>query len=434
MTIAKNHIKTHTHEITIGGQFVTQHCKEFDHITFYVSSPKIVASHLIKCYGFQKYASMGLETGCRNTSAIAVINGNVIMVFKGALRPLHSCPDDPLVDDIHRHVATHGDAVKDVAFKVDDIYTAVRFAKNGGATILEEPHESRDAFGQIIIAKVAGLNDVVHTFINRDNYTGFLPGFKLEEIDKNSKPVLNLDAIDHCVQNEDWNQMEKACEYYKRAFGFHVFWSVDEKQVYTEYSALKSTVLASPMEGIKMPINEPADGLKKSQIEEFIEFNHGSGIQHIAIRTNNIIDCVKKMREMGVDFIDVPPEYYTNLENRLKIEDHPKIKETMKIVKKCGLLVDFDEKGYLLQLFTRPLFDRPTFFFEIIQRHNHNGFGAGNFKGLFEVLEKDQEKRGNLTEQNVRDRTKGLVYSQVTHNPTAEITEEDISFAINYIE
>lgn len=422
----------HTHDVTIGGQFVTQHCKEFDHVTFYVSSPKVVALHLIKCYGFTKYAIMGLETGCRNTSAIAVRNGHVVMVMKGALRPLHSTPEDPLVDDIHRHVATHGDAVSDVAFQVDDIVTAIKLARNGGATILEEPHEFTDEFGTIVIAKVAGLNDVVHTFINRGNYTGFLPGFKLEAVDQKVKPSLCLDAIDHCVQNEDWNQMEKACDYYKKAFGFHVFWSVDDKQVYTEYSALKSTVMASPAEHIKMPINEPANGLKKSQIEEFIEFNHGSGIQHIAIRTNNIIDCVKKMREMGVDFIDVPPEYYTNLEMRFKKEKHPKIKETIKMVKKCGILVDFDEKGYLLQLFTRPLFDRPTFFFEIIQRHNHDGFGAGNFKGLFEVLEKDQEKRGNLTEQNVRDRTKGLVYSQISHNPDVEITDEDISFAVNY--
>ncbi|GMM28943.1 hypothetical protein DAMA08_016590 [Martiniozyma asiatica (nom. inval.)] len=390
---------THTHPITIGGSFASDHCKDFDFITFWVSSPKIVASHLIKCFGFLPYAHTGLETGNKSLTAQAIKNGKVIFLLAGAVRPLNG--KSSTANKIHQHISLHGDAVKDVAFQVDDINRAIDIARKGGAEIIMEPTSFNDNFGLIWMAKVNGLNDVTHTFVDRSMYQGFLPGFVFEEDWQYEMPILNLEAIDHCVQNEDWHNMEKACEYYKNAFNFDKFWSVDDTQVYTEYSALKSTVMTSGNKKIKMPINEPALGLKKSQIEEFIEFNHGPGIQHIAIRTSNIIDSVKKMRALGVDFIEVPDKYYQNLNERLKVEKHPEIVETLKTIKKLGILVDFDEHGYLLQLFTRPIFDRPTFFFEIIQRHNHDGFGAGNFKGLFEVLEKDQEKRGNLTRQSL---------------------------------
>lgn len=408
---AANTLAQHSHDITIGGDYVSKHVLAFDHIVFYVSCPKIVAAHLIDAYGFELYATRGLETGERNISAVAVKNGSVVFVFMAALRPLHSCPDDPLVDEIHRHVALHGDAVKDVAFLVDDVEGAVDFARKGGAEILVEPHDLEDTHGTLTVAKIKGLNDVVHSFVFRGKYEGFLDKFQLAQPSNTKGDAIRLASIDHCVQNEDWNQMKRACQYYKKVFGFHVFWSVDAKDVSTVYSALKSTVMASYAENVKMPINEPAVGLKKSQIEEFIEFNHGSGIQHIAIMTTDIIDTIKKMKRNGVDFINVPETYYTNMEKRLKLNKHPKIKESMKTLKKHGILIDFDEKGYLLQLFTRPFFERPTFFFEIIQRHNHNGFGAGNFKGLFEVLEHDQRKRGNLTDQTAEDRNKGLAHA-----------------------
>lgn len=414
-------------------------CKDFDHVVFYVSSPKLVANYLCRTFGFTLYAYRGLETGSKDISATVIKNGNVRFVLMGAIRPLHKQPKDQMIDNIHKHIATHGDSVKDVAFRTDDIDLIVnRLAeKNHSSLIIDGPNTITDEHGTIRTVTIQGINDTVHTVIDRSKYDAFLPGFKLIEEDilpaATSAVSIEMAAIDHCVQNEDWNQMLEACKFYEENFNFHVFWSVDENQIYTQYSALKSTVMTSENEKIKMPVNEPAIALKKSQIEEFIEFNCGPGIQHIAIRVDNIIDTIKKMREMGAQFIDVPDEYYDNLEKRLKNSKHPKIKETLKSVKKLGILVDFDEKGYLLQLFTKPIFERPSFFFEIIQRCNHNGFGAGNFKGLFEVLEKDQEKRGNLTAQDVNDRTKGLPPKPRTPTLQKEITDDDIADAINYL-
>lgn len=413
-------------------------CRDFDHVVFYVSSPKLVANYLCRTFGFSVYAYKGLETGSKDISATVIKNGNVHFVLMGAIRPLHKQPKDQMIDNIHKHIATHGDGVKDVAFQTDDINLIIKrlAEKDHSHLIVDGPNTITDEAGTIKTVTIRGMNDTVHTLVDRTQYKGFLPGFKIvEQEDALSGTSLKVDmaAIDHCVQNEDWNQMLKTCEFYKENFNFHVFWSVDENQIYTQYSALKSTVMSSENEHIKMPVNEPAIGLKKSQIEEFIEFNNGPGIQHIAIRVDNIIDTIKKMREMGVQFIDVPDEYYVNLEQKLKSSKHPKIKETLKSVKKLGILVDFDEKGYLLQLFTKPIFERPSFFFEIIQRNNHNGFGAGNFKGLFEVLEKDQEKRGNLTAQDVKDRTRGLPPKPKTTNFKSEITDDDIADAINYL-
>lgn len=415
-------------------------CSDFDHVVFYVSSPKLVANYLCKTMGFTLYAYKGLETGSRDISATVIKNGNTIFIFMGAIRPLHKQPKDQLIDNIHKFVATHGDSVKDVAFKTDNINIIVDHLKSikKSDLIIDGPNEFNDEFGTLKSITLKGINETVHTLIDRSNYNSFLPGYQL--IDNNManeipNPIV-MDAIDHCVQNDDWNQMIKTCQYYEKVFNFHKFWSVDENQVYTQYSALKSTVMASENEVVKMPVNEPAIGLRKSQIEEFVDFNDGPGIQHIAIRVTNIIDTIKKMREMGTQFIEVPDEYYVNLEKKLKSSKHPKIKETMKSIKKYGILVDFDEKGYLLQLFTKPIFERPTFFFEIIQRYHHDGFGAGNFKGLFEVLEKDQEKRGNLTAQNVEDHTKSLPPSKPKKQQKKVkdvITDEDIEQAILYI-
>lgn len=380
---------------------------DFDHVVFYVSSPKLVANHICNLFGFQLYAYMGLETGSRDISATAVKNGNVILVFMGAIRPLHKEPKNQFIDNIHKFIATHGDAVKDVAFKTCNISNILDnlILKNASHLIINNnnsPDIITDHLGTIKMLTIKGINETVHTFIDRSNYNGFLPGFKLIDsstIHNSNNLNIKLIEIDHCVQNEDLNKMIPTCQFYQDYLNFHVFWSVDESQVSTPYSALKSTVVTNENEKIKMPINEPAIGLKKSQIEEFIDFNNGPGVQHIAIKVDNIVETIKKMKQSGVQFIDVPNSYYKNIETKLKLSKHPKLKESIKSLKKNGILIDFDENGYLLQLFTKNIFERPTFFFEIIQRSNHNGFGAGNFKSLFEVLEKDQELRGNLTEQ-----------------------------------
>lgn len=378
----------------------------FDHVLFYVSSPRVVAQYLVCLFGFHIYAYKGLETGSREVSATAVKNGTAILVFMGAVRPLHWEPLLPSIDSIHQHIAEHGDSVKDVAFQCSDLESLVLRIKSKRAEqllISDEPVVVKDEYGTIKLITIRGVQDTVHTLVDRSDYRGFLPGFRLvEQLRPQGNVHENLIVeIDHCVQNEDWNQMYNVCQFYKDYLDFHVLWCVDERQVHTEYSALKSTVMASKNEIIKMPINEPAIGRRKSQIEEFVEFHNGPGVQHIALKTNDMIETIGYMRTHGVEFIDVPDKYYENLKKRLALEKHPILKEPLKVLKKHGILVDFDEKGYLLQLFTKSIFERPTFFFEIIQRYNHNGFGAGNFKGLFEVMEKDQEKRGNLTKQEI---------------------------------
>ncbi|KAJ3079688.1 hypothetical protein HDU99_010303, partial [Rhizoclosmatium hyalinum] len=241
--------------------------------------------------------------------------------------------------------------------------------------------------------------DVEHTFVERKNYKGpFLPGFVSVAEDPIVKllPATDLLNIDHCVGNQPDNAMVSACDLYERAFDFHRFWSVDDKQIHTEYSALRSIVMADYDEVVKMPINEPAMGKKKSQIQEYVEYNAGAGVQHIALRTNDIIKSVSNLRARGVEFLSIPPAYYENLKLRLKTSKC-KVVEPIDILQSLHILVDFDEEGYLLQIFTKPVEDRPTLFIEIIQRANNSGFGAGNFKALFESIELEQAKRGNDT-------------------------------------
>ena len=253
------------------------------------------------------------------------------------------------------------------------------------------------------MASIRTYGDTTHTFIQRNRYSGpFLPGFRASNLAASGGdpinqllPPVKLEAIDHCVGNQDWEQMDSACEYYERCLGFHRFWSVDDNDIRTDYSALKSIVMASPNDVVKMPINEPALGKKKSQIEEYVDFYNGPGIQHIALRTPNIIDAVSNLRARGVEFISVPETYYDNMRQRLKATGL-KLEESFETIQKLNILIDFDEGGYLLQLFTKPLMDRPTVFIEIIQRNNFEGFGAGNFKSLFEAIEREQELRGNL--------------------------------------
>jgi len=257
----------------------------------------------------------------------------------------------------------------------------------------------------VTTAIIATYGETTHTLISRHSYTGpFLPGYKslpstkLPDPLQSLLPPVKLHSIDHCVGNQDWGEMEAACVFYEKALKFHRFWSVDDNEISTEYSALSSIVMASPNEVVKMPINEPAAGKKKSQIEEYVQFYGGAGVQHIALLTPNIIDAVTALRARGTEFISVPSSYYTEMRRRLKGRGGKGwvLKEDLDVLERLSILIDFDEGGYLLQLFSKPLMDRPTVFLEIIQRENFGGFGAGNFKSLFEAIEREQDERGNL--------------------------------------
>jgi 4-hydroxyphenylpyruvate dioxygenase len=250
------------------------------------------------------------------------------------------------------------------------------------------------------LATIRTYGDTTHTLIQKNNYGGiFLPGYRPESTSADPLqkflPQVKLEAIDHCVGNQDWDEMESACEYYEKVLGFHRFWSVDDKDICTEYSALKSIVMSSPNDVVKMPINEPAKGKKQSQIEEYVDFYGGPGVQHIALRTDNIVRDITNLKARGVEFIKVPETYYDSMKLRLK-KSGLKLNEDFEVLKSLDILIDFDEGGYLLQLFTKHLMDRPTVFIEIIQRNNFDGFGAGNFKSLFEAIEREQDARGNL--------------------------------------
>jgi 4-hydroxyphenylpyruvate dioxygenase len=300
---------------------------------------------------------------------------------------------------MYDHLDKHGDGVKDVAFEVDDVQAVYSNAISNGAVSISPPSTSSSEEGSILQATIRTYGDTTHTFIQRVSYNGtFLPGYRpITTLDPTTKflPPIDLEAIDHCVGNQDWDEMDEACDFYERCLGFHRFWSVDDKDISTEFSALKSVVMASSNDVVKMPINEPAHGKKKSQIEEYVDFYNGPGVQHIALRTTNIIDAVSNLRARGVDFISVPETYYANMRIRLK-RSGMRLEESFETIQKLNILIDFDEGGYLLQLFTKPLLDRPTVFIEIIQRNNFDGFGAGNFKSLFEAIEREQDARGNL--------------------------------------
>jgi len=293
------------------------------------------------------------------------------------------------------HLTKHGDGAKDVAFTVDDAESIYNAAVKNGAKSIREPFK-KDG---LVSASVQTYGDTIHTFIQRSEYTGhFLPGYiavtKIDPLLKNLKPV-GLDFIDHIVGNQGWNEMDSVVDWYKEKLGFIRFWSVDDKQIHTDYSALKSTVVCDVDENCKMPINEPAKGKKVSQIEEYVEFYGGSGVQHIALNTDDILTSVDALCERGVEFLPIPDSYYDNLEKRLS-HAPIKVKEDLATIKKFKILVDFDDQGYLLQIFTKPVQDRPTVFYEIIQRRNNRGFGIGNFKALFQAIEDEQARRGTL--------------------------------------
>lgn len=363
----------------------------FDHVTWWVGNAKQAVTYWCVRFGFDYIAYSGLETGARDVASHVVRKNNVTFVLQSPLNP-----NDPVHSSHH---ALHGDGVKDVAFQVDDAAALYHAAVKRGAKGIREPWTQHDKDGQVIMATIATYGDTEHTFVERKNYKGtFLPGFM---VPKHTDPLAsklgdsNLLHIDHCVGNQPDQGMLPAVRFYEEKLGFHRFWSVDDKDINTEFSALRSIVMADESENVKMPINEPAAGKKKSQIQEYVDYYGGSGVQHIALRTEDIISAVSTLRDRGVEFLKTPDTYYKDLKARLA-RSSTKIVEDMDILRSLNILVDFDEGGYLLQIFSKPVSDRPTVFIEVIQRRGHQGFGAGNFKALFEAIERDQEERGNL--------------------------------------
>lgn len=382
----------------------------YDHVTWYVGNAKQAASYYTTRLGFTTLAYRGLETQSRYIASYVVANGDIRFVLTSPLKSYTSLSDDEpissedrtLLKEIYDHLERHGDAVKDVAFEVDNVEAVYNQAVSAGAKSIQTPRITKDADGSVTTAIIATYGDTTHTLISRTSYTGpFLPGFRSTSSKPDPLtsllPTVPLSAIDHCVGNQDWGAMEAACKYYEDCLSFHRFWSVDDSVICTEFSALNSIVMASPNEVVKMPINEPAKGKKTSQIEEYVNYYGGAGVQHIALRTDNIIAAVSNLRARGVEFIDVPATYYTQMKARMASENRNwELNEDLETIRKLNILIDFDEGGYLLQLFTKPLMDRPTVFLEIIQRNGFEGFGAGNFKSLFEAIEREQAERGNL--------------------------------------
>lgn len=358
-----------------------------DYVEFYVGNAKQAAHYYKTAYGFQSEAYAGLETGVKEKVSYVIRQDKIRLVLTTALKS-----ESP----IGKHVNKHGDGIKIVALWVDDAKKSWEETTNRGAKSFMEPTVSSDEFGESVQAGVYVYGETVFMFTERKNYNGiFLPGYVKWESDYNPEPV-GLKFIDHMVGNVGWNQMDTWVKWFEDVMGFVNFLSFDDKQVSTEYSALMSKVMANGNGRIKFPINEPAEGKKRSQIEEYLDFYEDAGVQHLALATDDIIKTVEEMKKRGVEFLSVPPQaYYDAIPERIKAHAE-NFKEDIKELQKLGILIDADEEGYLLQIFTQPVQDRPTFFFEIIQRMGARGFGAGNFKALFESIEREQEKRGTL--------------------------------------
>jgi 4-hydroxyphenylpyruvate dioxygenase len=354
----------------------------YDYLEFFVGNAKQAAYYYRAAFGFELVAYAGLETGQRDRTSYLLQQGNIRFVLTTPLTPDHLAAD---------HIKQHGDGVRAIALLVDDVEKAYEDTTAKGAQGVAAPELFDDANGQVKMASIATFGDTIHTFIDRSQYKGvFLPGFEPMGHDTISRSTA-LKSVDHVVGNVEWDKMDTWINYYERVFGFHKFWSVDDKQLHTEYSALRSTVMSSESGVVKMPINEPAEAKRKSQIEEYCDYYRSAGVQHIAMHTNDIIESVSKLKENGVEFLHIPMTYYEELEGRVG-----KIDEEVKTLAELGILVDRDEHGYMLQLFTKPVEDRPTLFLEVIQRKGGQSFGVGNFKALFESIERDQAKRGNL--------------------------------------
>ncbi len=354
-----------------------------DHIEMYVGNAKQAAHFYKTAFGFQSLAYAGPETGVRDRASYVLKQGKIRLVLT---TPLNS--ENPIT----QHIAKHGDGVKILALWVDDAYKSYEETMSRGAKSYLEPTTIKDEDGEVRMSGIYTYGETVHLFVERKNYNGiFMPGYKEWKSAYNPKDA-GLLYVDHCVGNVGWNRMNPTIKWYEDVMGFVNILSFDDKQINTEYSALMSKVMSNGNGFVKFPINEPAEGKKKSQIEEYLDFYEGEGVQHIAIATNDIVATVRDLKSRGVEFLDAPPNaYYEDLTNRVG-----KIDEDIAPLQELGILVDSDEEGYLLQLFTKPVEDRPTLFFEIIQRKGAQSFGAGNFKALFESIEREQAKRGNL--------------------------------------
>ena len=358
-----------------------------DYVEFYVGNAKQAAHFYKTAFGFQSFAYRGLETGSKDSVSYVINQDKIKLILT---TPLNS------KSPINEHIVKHGDGVKVVALWVDDARKAYEETTSRGARSYMEPTVETDQDGEVVRAGIYTYGETIHMFVERKNYHGtFMPGFKKWESDYNPSAI-GLKYIDHMVGNVGWGEMDTWVKWYENVMGFENFLSFDDKQIHTEYSALMSKVMSNGNGRIKFPINEPAEGKKKSQIEEYLDFYEGPGVQHIAVATNDIIGTVTEMRKRGVEFLSTPPdEYYNAVPLRLEEHNH-QLGEDLEKLKSLGIMIDADEEGYLLQIFTKPVEDRPTLFFEIIQRMGALGFGAGNFKALFEAIEREQEKRGTL--------------------------------------
>ncbi|HWF43622.1 MAG TPA: 4-hydroxyphenylpyruvate dioxygenase [Candidatus Kapabacteria bacterium] len=356
--------------------------RAIDHVEFVVGNAKQSAYFYRSAMGFKLTGYSGLETGVRDRASYVLEQGKIRLVLTTPL-----VPDHPY----QQHLIEHGDGVKDISLEVEDVERAYAETTKRGATGVQEPREITDQNGTYRTAAIRTYGETLHSFIERKNYRGFAPGYRSVTTEDTISRPSGLAAIDHIVGNVGWNQMNEWVKWYEDVMGFHLFISFDDKDISTEYSALMSKVVASGSEKIKFPINEPATGKKKSQIEEYIDWYRGPGVQHIALATGNIIEAVTKLSQQGVEFLRVPSTYYKELQDRVGT-----INEPIEELERLGILVDSDDDGYMLQIFTKPVEDRPTLFYEIIQRRGARSFGKGNFKALFESIEREQDLRGNL--------------------------------------
>lgn len=352
----------------------------YDHVEFYVGNAKQAAHFYDKAFGFKPVAKMGLETGCRDRASYVMQQGQVRFVLTSALTPDH---------EIARHCALHGDGVKVVGLETPDVETAMREVKARGATVLQPAQALEDENGVLKSGIIKYAGDTVIKLVERKDYRGrFAPGY--QPLEAHGTENTGLAAIDHIVTNVWLGEMNYWVDWFERIMGFSQLAHFTDEDISTEYSALMSKVMEDGKK-IKLPINEPAEGKKKSQIDEYLDWYNGSGIQHVAMNTKDICQTVRQLREREIDFLRVPDTYYDSLKDRVG-----DIAENIDELRELGVLVDRDDDGYLLQIFTQPLQDRPTLFFEVIERHGSRGFGVGNFKALFVSLEREQERRGNL--------------------------------------
>jgi len=354
-----------------------------DYVEFYVGNAKQAAHYYMSAFGFQALAYAGPETGVKDRASYAVRQHKLTFVLTTALRS-----DHPIADHVHRH----GDGVKALSLRVADATQAWNETTRRGAKSYMEPKRMQDEQGELVMSGIHTYGDTVHLFIERKNYAGdIMPGYRAWSNPEFAPSDCGLLYVDHCVGNVGWNQMNPWVKFYEEVMGFKNILSFDDEDISTEYSALMSKVMSSGNGFVKFPINEPAEGKRKSQVEEFLDFYNGEGCQHVAMATNDIVKTVRSLMSRGVEFLKVPTTYYDDLLDRVGSID-----EDLEPLKELGILVDRDNEGYLLQLFSKPVEDRPTLFFEIIQRKGAKSFGKGNFKALFEAIEREQKARGNI--------------------------------------